>query len=326
MIPELGHYALVLALALGLIQSVVPIIGARKHDDALMRLASSTALMQFAFVALSFAALATCYRHFGLLGRDRVRELPFHDAAGLQIQQRVGKSRGLHAAMGPHSVGIRRRRRGIRRQSAGNLEGACAGGAVVDRERLLSFHLAHLEPVSAPAARAVRGPRSQSDFAGPRPRHSSAAALSRLCRLLHRLLLCHRRVDRGPHRRRLGALGAAVDAGRLDVSDARHRDGFVLGLLHARLGRLLVLGSGGECLADAVARRHRAVAFRGGDGKARRAQGLDHPAGDPDVLAVADRHLSGALRRAHLGAFVCQRPDAAACSSSPFWCCSSAAA
>jgi cytochrome c-type biogenesis protein CcmF len=61
MIPELGHYALVLALALGLIQSVVPIIGARKHDDALMRLASSTALMQFAFVALSFAALATCY-------------------------------------------------------------------------------------------------------------------------------------------------------------------------------------------------------------------------------------------------------------------------
>jgi len=40
MIPELGHYALVLALALGLIQSVVPIVGAHKHDDALMRLAS----------------------------------------------------------------------------------------------------------------------------------------------------------------------------------------------------------------------------------------------------------------------------------------------
>ena len=29
MIPELGHYALVLALALGLIQSVVPVIGAQ---------------------------------------------------------------------------------------------------------------------------------------------------------------------------------------------------------------------------------------------------------------------------------------------------------
>jgi cytochrome c-type biogenesis protein CcmF len=61
MIPELGHYALVLALALGLIQSVVPVIGARRCDAVLMRLASSTALMQFAFVAFSFLALIICY-------------------------------------------------------------------------------------------------------------------------------------------------------------------------------------------------------------------------------------------------------------------------
>ena len=61
MIPELGHYALVLALALGLIQSVAPIIGAKTRDAALMRLATSTALMQFVLVALSFGALVTCY-------------------------------------------------------------------------------------------------------------------------------------------------------------------------------------------------------------------------------------------------------------------------
>ncbi|MGB7010609.1 MAG: heme lyase CcmF/NrfE family subunit [Pseudolabrys sp.] len=61
MIPELGHYALVLALALGLIQSVVPVIGARRYDAVLMCLANSTALMQFAFVALSFLALIICY-------------------------------------------------------------------------------------------------------------------------------------------------------------------------------------------------------------------------------------------------------------------------
>jgi cytochrome c-type biogenesis protein CcmF len=61
MIPELGHYALVLALALGLIQSVVPVIGAQRRDAALMRLANSTALMQFMFVALSFLALTICY-------------------------------------------------------------------------------------------------------------------------------------------------------------------------------------------------------------------------------------------------------------------------
>jgi cytochrome c-type biogenesis protein CcmF len=61
MIAELGHYALVLALALGLIQSTAPIIGARKQDPALMHLASSTALMQFGFVTCSFLALIACY-------------------------------------------------------------------------------------------------------------------------------------------------------------------------------------------------------------------------------------------------------------------------
>jgi cytochrome c-type biogenesis protein CcmF len=61
MIPELGHYALVLALGLALVQSVAPVIGAARRDDALMALASSTALAQFLFVALSFTALVVCY-------------------------------------------------------------------------------------------------------------------------------------------------------------------------------------------------------------------------------------------------------------------------
>jgi cytochrome c-type biogenesis protein CcmF len=61
MIAELGHYALVLALALALIQASAPVIGARKRDVALMKLADSTALMQFAFVAFSFGALTYCY-------------------------------------------------------------------------------------------------------------------------------------------------------------------------------------------------------------------------------------------------------------------------
>ncbi|HET8974738.1 MAG TPA: heme lyase CcmF/NrfE family subunit [Pseudolabrys sp.] len=61
MTPELGHFSLVLALALGLIQSIVPVIGVRRRDDALMRLGNSTALAQFAFVAVSFSALTICY-------------------------------------------------------------------------------------------------------------------------------------------------------------------------------------------------------------------------------------------------------------------------
>jgi cytochrome c-type biogenesis protein CcmF len=60
-IAEAGHYALVLALALGLIQSTVPIFGARWRDGALMNVARSTALAQLLFVLLSFAALVTLH-------------------------------------------------------------------------------------------------------------------------------------------------------------------------------------------------------------------------------------------------------------------------
>ena len=57
MIAESGHYALVLALGLALIQSSVPLIGARLRDDALMNVARSTALAQLLFVGASFIAL-----------------------------------------------------------------------------------------------------------------------------------------------------------------------------------------------------------------------------------------------------------------------------
>src|SRR5688500_13287901 len=61
MIPELGHYALVLALGLAVIQATVPIFGARTNDSALMGVASTTAVAQLAFVVFAFAALVACY-------------------------------------------------------------------------------------------------------------------------------------------------------------------------------------------------------------------------------------------------------------------------
>ncbi|WP_028135433.1 heme lyase CcmF/NrfE family subunit [Bradyrhizobium japonicum] len=57
MIAETGHYALVLALGLALIQSIVPLIGARLRDAALMNVARSAALAQLLFVGASFTAL-----------------------------------------------------------------------------------------------------------------------------------------------------------------------------------------------------------------------------------------------------------------------------
>jgi len=61
MIVEIGHYALTLALALALIQAIVPLWGASTRDASLSGVAAPAALGQFAMVALSFGALV--YAH-----------------------------------------------------------------------------------------------------------------------------------------------------------------------------------------------------------------------------------------------------------------------
>lgn len=61
MIVEAGHYALVLAFALALFNSVVPLWGVAARDAKLMATAPPVALVQFLFVAMAFAALV--YAH-----------------------------------------------------------------------------------------------------------------------------------------------------------------------------------------------------------------------------------------------------------------------
>jgi cytochrome c-type biogenesis protein CcmF len=51
MIAELGHYALMLAFGLALIQASIPIVGARNDEPTLLGVAAPAALAQFAFVA-----------------------------------------------------------------------------------------------------------------------------------------------------------------------------------------------------------------------------------------------------------------------------------
>ncbi|MEM7023777.1 MAG: cytochrome c biogenesis protein CcsA, partial [Pseudomonadota bacterium] len=57
MIAEIGHYALVLAFGLALVQGTLPLWGAARGDAALMQLARTTAVGQFLFLTLAFAAL-----------------------------------------------------------------------------------------------------------------------------------------------------------------------------------------------------------------------------------------------------------------------------
>ncbi len=61
MTVEIGHYALVLALALSLFQSVAPVLGAWRGDARLMDTAGPTSIAIFLLLVLSFASLTNAY-------------------------------------------------------------------------------------------------------------------------------------------------------------------------------------------------------------------------------------------------------------------------
>jgi cytochrome c-type biogenesis protein CcmF len=63
MIPEIGHFALIVALCIALVQSILPMVGAARGDRRLMALARPAAQGQFVFVAIAFGCLAWSFVH-----------------------------------------------------------------------------------------------------------------------------------------------------------------------------------------------------------------------------------------------------------------------
>ncbi|MES2149436.1 MAG: heme lyase CcmF/NrfE family subunit [Pseudomonadota bacterium] len=61
MIPEIGNFALMLALCLALVQGVVPLVGAFRNDTRAMALARPAAAGQFVFVTIAFACLVASF-------------------------------------------------------------------------------------------------------------------------------------------------------------------------------------------------------------------------------------------------------------------------
>ncbi|NCW40957.1 MAG: c-type cytochrome biogenesis protein CcmF, partial [Betaproteobacteria bacterium] len=61
MIPELGHFALILALLVAVVQGVFPLWGTLNRNAAWQSLARPSALMQAALVALAFACLSSSF-------------------------------------------------------------------------------------------------------------------------------------------------------------------------------------------------------------------------------------------------------------------------
>jgi cytochrome c-type biogenesis protein CcmF len=61
MIPEIGQFALILALSLALCQGVLPLIGAHRNDAAMMQVGNTAAFGQFFFVAVAFGCLTWAF-------------------------------------------------------------------------------------------------------------------------------------------------------------------------------------------------------------------------------------------------------------------------
>ncbi|MGH2604182.1 MAG: heme lyase CcmF/NrfE family subunit, partial [Dehalococcoidia bacterium] len=61
MVPEIGHFALILALAVAIIQGSLPVIGAARRDIALMEVARPAAVAQLLLIATAFFSLMYAY-------------------------------------------------------------------------------------------------------------------------------------------------------------------------------------------------------------------------------------------------------------------------
>ncbi len=92
MLPEIGHFALILALTLALVQGVFPLVGAARGNLALMRVARTTALGQFLFIATAFGVLV-----YAFIGNDfSVLYVASNSNASLPLQYRVAATWGGH--------------------------------------------------------------------------------------------------------------------------------------------------------------------------------------------------------------------------------------
>jgi len=61
MIPELGHFALILALSVAVVQTILPLVGAAKGIPQWTAVAVPAARMQFLFTGIAFGCLTYAF-------------------------------------------------------------------------------------------------------------------------------------------------------------------------------------------------------------------------------------------------------------------------
>ena len=92
MIPELGHFSLIIALFLAITLGVLPIVGAARNNPVLMGISRPLAYGLLVFVALAFAILANAF-----LNNDfSVLYVSQHSNSGLPLQYRFAAIWGGH--------------------------------------------------------------------------------------------------------------------------------------------------------------------------------------------------------------------------------------
>ena len=92
MIPELGHFALILALLVALAQGTLPLIGAAFDEPRFMAVARPAARAQFLLVALAFGCLAASF-----VGNDfSVVNVATNSNSELPLRYRVAATWGSH--------------------------------------------------------------------------------------------------------------------------------------------------------------------------------------------------------------------------------------
>ena len=121
MIVEIGHFALVLAFAAALAQTVVPFWGARVGDIGLMTVGRNAALIQLALIAVAFLALVNAHltSDFSVLNvaENSNEAMP----AIYKISGVWGNHEGSMLLVGPHPRDLRRARRPVWPRAAARL-------------------------------------------------------------------------------------------------------------------------------------------------------------------------------------------------------------
>jgi len=92
MIPELGHFALILALCLALAQGILPLIGAHRGNLSWMALARPAATGQFVFLATAFLSLTYCF----VVNDFSVMYVASNSNSALPVQYRIAAVWGAH--------------------------------------------------------------------------------------------------------------------------------------------------------------------------------------------------------------------------------------